>query len=83
MNADRLSRIEDIFRVVVGVPEGGPLGGVSRANEARWDSLAQVSLVMALEQEFGITLPLAERAAMSTFPAVVAAVARGLGEPAP
>jgi acyl carrier protein len=77
---ERRARIEDIFRMVVGVPDGADVAALTRGNEPRWDSLAQVSLVMALEQEFGVTFALADRAAMTSFPALVAAVARGLGE---
>jgi acyl carrier protein len=77
---ERRARIEDIFRMVVGVPDGADVSALTRGGEPRWDSLAQVSLVMALEQEFGVTFALSDRAAMTSFPALVAAVARGLGE---
>lgn len=76
MEATRLARVEDIFRIVIGLPDDGPVDAVTRAGEPRWDSLAHVSLLVALEQELNVSFPRADRAAMDSFAAVVAAVER-------
>lgn len=41
-----------------------------------WDSLQHVSLVMALEQEFGMQIPVSEAFQMTDFNAVCRSVAR-------
>jgi acyl carrier protein len=81
MNADGLARLEDIFRLIIGLPDDQPMATLARATEPLWDSLAQVSLVVAIEQEFGITVSLADRAALISFPAAVALVDGGRSRP--
>jgi acyl carrier protein len=79
MDATRQSRVEEIFRIVLGLPDDAAVAGMTRAGEPRWDSLAHVSLLVSLEQELNIAFPRTDRAAMDSFAAVVAAVERLAG----
>jgi acyl carrier protein len=48
--------LTQIFQFILNLPEDADTSGIRRINEARWDSLANVTLITALESEFGITL---------------------------
>jgi acyl carrier protein len=78
MDAAPLARLEELFRIVVGLPDEMPVADLQRAREPRWDSLAQVNLLVAVEEELGVTLSLDERARIDSFAALVAAVDRRL-----
>lgn len=56
MNDLDTGKLEEIFRVVLDLPAGTDLTTVRRVTHRRWDSLAQVSLVAAIESEFGVVL---------------------------
>lgn len=49
-------KLSQIFRLVLNLPDDADVSSVRRINEVRWDSLANATLVFALEGEFGITL---------------------------
>ena len=51
--ADRLA---EIFRLVLDLPPDAEVSNVRRVATPRWDSLANATLVTALESEFRITL---------------------------
>lgn len=51
--ADTLSQI---FRLVLNLADDADVATVRRINEPRWDSLANATLVVAIEGEFGLTL---------------------------
>jgi acyl carrier protein len=78
MHAARLASLEELVRIIVGLPDGAPVAELSRAREPRWDSLAQVNLLVAVEQELGVTFSLEDRATIDSFPALVAAIDRRL-----
>ena len=46
----------------------------SRDNLPAWDSLRQINLVMALEEQFGVTFDVEEIESIRSFPDVVRAV---------
>jgi acyl carrier protein len=47
-------RLEDVFRTVFGDPELIVTPDASAATIPQWDSLSHITLMVALEQEFGI-----------------------------
>ncbi len=49
-------KLSQIFRFVLYLPDDADTSSLRRINESKWDSLANVTLVTALESEFGITL---------------------------
>lgn len=56
MKSDRAAKLSQIFRFILELPDGADTTKIRRINEVRWDSLANVTLITALESEFGITL---------------------------
>ena len=63
-----------VFRVVsqvFGVPLGEVNGTSSRETVRGWDSLNAVNLMMAVEDEFGITVSVDEAALLVSVPEIV------------
>ena len=56
MKNDVAEKLSQIFRFILQLPDDADTSNVRRINEVRWDSLANVTLITALESEFGITL---------------------------
>ena len=56
MLVENQKKLEEIFRIVLEIPNNEDVQKVRRINYPRWDSLAQVSLVVAIESELGVTL---------------------------
>lgn len=56
MKSDVTEKLSQIFRIILNLPDDADTSRIRRINEAKWDSLATVTLVTALESEFGITL---------------------------
>jgi acyl carrier protein len=56
MKSDQAEKLSHIFRFILQLPDDADTSKIRRINEVRWDSLANVTLVTALESEFGITL---------------------------
>jgi len=59
---DTLQRIKKIMGRVFRLPENNITEQSSADNIPGWDSLAQITLIIAIEQEFGISLTAAEAA---------------------
>ena len=56
MNNESREKLEAIFRAVFELPPGSDLAGLRSGQTEAWDSLATVSLVAAIESEFGLSL---------------------------
>ncbi len=69
MNATATDKLRDIFRAVFELKPGTDPTRVRQINEPNWDSLAHVSLVAAIESEFGISLDAADELRMTSFQA--------------
>lgn len=50
--------------------------GVSQESYSPWTSLAQVTLLVALEEHFGLTFSMAEMQVMNSLPSIVAVLKR-------
>ena len=57
---DTLSRVQDIFRDVLGQPGLALTRDSNAANVQGWDSLAHVNLIWSIEQEFAVRFGLGE-----------------------
>ena len=62
-------KLAEIFRVVLDFDDIYDVSSVRRLAEAKWDSLAHVSIVAAIESEFGLHLEIADMERMSSFAA--------------
>jgi acyl carrier protein len=75
MSPRTIDRVAAVFREVLNVgPDRDPREAVP-GDDWAWDSLAHVSLVAALESEFGVSIDLDASLAMTSFPAAVATLA--------
>lgn len=69
MISDNEQKLEEIFRIVLELEADCDVSTVRRLAEFRWDSLAHVSIVAAVESEFGVNLDGAEMDRMSSYAA--------------
>ena len=70
MKDDNLQTLAKIFRAVFEMPESTAVENVSKTTMRRWDSLAQVSLIAAIENEFSITIRVADYERMNSFKSI-------------
>jgi acyl carrier protein len=61
-----------IFRAVFDLAEGHDVRTVRQVNHPAWDSLAHVSLVGAMESEFGIEVDVSDSMEITSFDAALA-----------
>lgn len=70
MNSINEKKLVEIFRVILELDDSNQnVLSVSRLTEENWDSLAHVSIVAAIESEFGLNLESADMERMSSFAA--------------
>lgn len=62
--------LSDVFRAVMNLPPGAEVSNLRQLNTPAWDSLAHVSLVAALESEFGVTIDIADSLELTSYEAV-------------
>jgi acyl carrier protein len=62
-------RLQDIFRAVLQLPPTRDVTAVRQLGEQTWDSLAHVTLVAALESEFGVNIDTADALEMTSYEA--------------
>ncbi len=62
-------KLQTVFRAVFDIPDGRDVQSLRQVNLSNWDSLAHVSLIAALENEFRITLDISEALQVTSFEA--------------
>ena len=62
-------KLFEIFRVVLELDDSQDVYSARRLAEANWDSLAHVSIVAAIESEFGMNLEITDMERMTSFAA--------------
>jgi acyl carrier protein len=67
MNAHTSDRLQDIFRAVFELSRNVDATNLDQTNSPRWDSLDHVSLVTAIESEFGVSLDAADQLRMASY----------------
>jgi acyl carrier protein len=72
-------RLKTIFSAVLEQPEAAVTDALSPETCAKWDSLNQIHLVNAIEEEFGISLDFDAQLELMSFAAAKDLVARALG----
>lgn len=72
MSIDQSQKLAEIFRAVFNLTDTQDVTKVRQINHAAWDSLAHVTLVSAIESEFGISIDIADSMEMTSFEAVLA-----------
>lgn len=56
MNQASREKLQNVFREVFELPPGADVASLRQGKSEKWDSLAHVSLVAAIESEFGTSL---------------------------
>ena len=69
MIAENEQKLVEIFRIVLDFDDDYDVSTVRRLAEAKWDSLAHVSIVAAVESEFSMSLDSADMDRMTSFTA--------------
>jgi len=80
MKADDVKRLEEIFKVVLELEEGRDVTSITQKDTERWDSLAQTSLIAALESDFDITLDIADMKAIISFKSALKVLREKIGQ---
>jgi len=62
-------KLAEIFRVVLDFDDDHDVSSVRQLAEPKWDSLSHMSIVAAIESEFGLNLESADIERMSSFAA--------------
>lgn len=63
-------QLEAIFSAVFEIPTGQQVRALSQLTFPKWDSLAHVTLMAAVESEFGIEIDIADSLELTSFEAV-------------
>ncbi len=67
MLSENKAKLESVFRTVLELPAHHDVENVRQIARRNWDSLAQISILLGIESEFGIRLSSAEQERMTSF----------------
>ena len=70
MTPEGNAKLEEIVRSVLQLPPDTDLSRVRQLSVESWDSLAHVSLMLALESEFAISIDIADQIELTSVPAI-------------
>lgn len=70
MNSETQEKLKQIFLIVLDQPDGTDVGQLRQIGCSKWDSLATVSLVTAVESEFGVDLTTTQRERFTSYQSV-------------
>lgn len=62
--------LKDVMAAVLGVPSGSISEATSMDTVKAWDSIKHMNLVLALEEEFGISIPDEDAANITSYPLI-------------
>ena len=71
MKLENEAKLTEIFRVILELDIDVELSSVRRISQPHWDSLAHMSIVAAVESEFGLRLGYDDMERMSSFGATL------------
>ena len=70
MITDRDAKLYEIVSAVLELPDGTDVSRVRQLSMEGWDSLAHVSLMLAIESEFGVVIDIGDQIALTSVPAI-------------
>jgi len=70
MTQDNERKLAQVFRAVLRLSPDSDVTSVRQLNTPSWDSLAHVSLVAAVESEFGVSIEIADSLNLTSYPAI-------------
>ena len=65
MTADGEAKLNEIVRAVLQLPADADISRVRQLSVDSWDSLAHVSLMLAIESEFGVSIDISDQIALT------------------
>jgi acyl carrier protein len=70
MTADGETKLNEIIRAVLQLPPDADVSRARQLSVESWDSLAHVSLMLAIESEFGVNIDIADQIALTSVPSI-------------
>ena len=70
MEKKNLLKLKTIFNIVLELPNNFNVESSSMINNRKWDSLAMVSIIAAIENEFGVLIRTQDYGRMTSFKSV-------------
>jgi acyl carrier protein len=65
------TKLQDIFRAVLGLNPGDDVTSARQVNHPKWDSLAHVSLMAAVESEFDLEIEIVDTLELTSYESVL------------
>jgi acyl carrier protein len=79
METDVEKKLSQIFKIVFELPIETDISTFRRINEVHWDSLANVTLVTAIESEFGINLDYSDAERLTSYKSALILIFEKIG----
>jgi len=70
LTAEGDTKLREIVRAVLQLPADADVGRARQLSVETWDSLAHVSLMLAIEGEFGLSIDISDQIALTSVPAI-------------
>jgi len=70
MTDEAEAKLQDVVRAALDLPADVDVTGVRQSGVATWDSLAHVSLMLAIEGEFAVAIDVADQIQLMSYPAI-------------
>jgi acyl carrier protein len=64
------AKLKEIVTSVLQLPADANIARLSQLSVETWDSLAHVSLMLAIESEFGVSIDITDQIALTSVPAI-------------
>ncbi len=64
------AKLQDVVRSALGLPVGVDVTAADQHTTAAWDSLAHVSLMLAIESEFGVVIDIDSQVRLTSYAAI-------------
>jgi len=64
------AKLQEIIRATLDLPWDADVTTAGQAGIERWDSLAHVSLMLAIESEFALSIDIADQIHLTSYPAI-------------
>lgn len=72
MTDEAQAKLQEIVRAVLDLPPDAEVKHARQLSIATWDSLAHVSLMLALESEFAVSIDVADQIRLTSYAAICA-----------
>jgi len=70
MTDEAVTKLQEILRTTLDLPADVDVTRVRQLSLEAWDSLAHVTLMLALESEFGVTIDVADQIRLTSYAAI-------------